>query len=51
MSDLTPTEERVRERAKRLWIEAGQPERRDEEFWHQAEQEIAAEIFEERKKS
>lgn len=47
--DLTPREERVRARAERLWNEAGQPAGRDEEFWHQAEREIAQEIHQERK--
>ena len=46
--DTTPREERVRARAERLWREAGQPEGRDEEFWRQAEREIAAEIHQER---
>lgn len=36
-------EERIRDRAYALWIEAGSPERRDEEFWHRAEREIAEE--------
>jgi hypothetical protein len=40
---LTPREERVRERARQLWEHAGQPQGRDEEFWYQAEVEIAAE--------
>jgi len=46
--DMTPREERVRARAQRLWQEAGRPEGRDEEFWHRAEREIAAEIHQER---
>ena len=46
--DMMPREERVRARAQRLWQEAGQPEGRDEEFWHRAEREIAAEIHQER---
>ena len=29
-------EQRIRERAYHLWREAGSPEGRDEEFWHQA---------------
>lgn len=35
--DLTEREERVRAEAHRLWREAGEPEGRDEEFWHAAE--------------
>ena len=46
--DTTPREERIRQRAERLWDEAGRPEHRDEEFWHQAEREIAQEIHQER---
>ena len=34
-----PTEELVRARAHELWTEAGNPEGRSDEFWHQAEQE------------
>jgi hypothetical protein len=41
--DTTPREERIRERAKRLWEEAGKPEGRDEEFWQRAEREIGVE--------
>jgi hypothetical protein len=36
-------EERIRDRAYALWIEAGSPEGRDEEFWHRAQSEIAEE--------
>ena len=36
-------QERIRERAFALWVEAGSPEGQDLEFWHRAEQEIAAE--------
>lgn len=36
-------EQRIRERAYRLWEQAGQPEGREEEFWHQATAEIEAE--------
>lgn len=35
--------ERVRQLAERLWIEAGRPEGRDEEFWHEAERQIRSE--------
>jgi hypothetical protein len=40
---MTERERRIRERAKRLWQEAGQPEGQDERFWLQAEQEVDAE--------
>ena len=40
MSDMTDREEQVRERARRLWEEAGCPQGRDHEFWAQAEREI-----------
>jgi hypothetical protein len=35
-----PTEEQIRIRAHELWEQAGKPEGRDEEFYHQAEQEL-----------
>jgi hypothetical protein len=35
-----PTEEQIRELAYRLWSEAGQPEDREQEFWHQAERQL-----------
>lgn len=35
-----PTEQEIRERAHRLWEQAGKPEGRDEEFWQAAEQEL-----------
>ncbi len=35
-----PTEQEIRERAHRLWEQAGRPEGREEEFWHAAEQEL-----------
>lgn len=41
--DTTQREERIRERAEKLWMEAGRPAGKDEEFWHQAEREIAIE--------
>jgi hypothetical protein len=40
--DTTHREERIRERAHQLWLAAGTPQGRDEEFWHQAEAEIDA---------
>lgn len=38
--DQSAPEERIRERAHALWVEAGQPEGRAEEFWHRAREEI-----------
>jgi Protein of unknown function (DUF2934) len=35
-----PTDEQIRIRAHELWEQAGKPEGRDEEFYHQAEQEL-----------
>ncbi len=35
-----PTEQDIRERAHRLWEQAGKPEGREEEFWHAAEQKL-----------
>jgi hypothetical protein len=40
---VTEREERVRQRAQQLWKQAGTPEGRDDEFWHQAEAELDAE--------
>ena len=40
---MNSREERVRQRAAELWEQAGKPADRDEEFWYQAEAEIAAE--------
>jgi len=34
-----PTENRVRRRARELWVENGRPSGRDKEFWFQAERE------------
>jgi DUF2934 family protein len=39
MSDMSEREQRIRERAHRLWEEAGCPEGRDQEFWERAERE------------
>lgn len=38
--DTTHREERIRERARQIWLAAGTPNGKDEEFWHQAEAEI-----------
>jgi Protein of unknown function (DUF2934) len=37
---MQPDEEDIRTRAYDLWRQAGEPEGRDEEFWHLAEQEL-----------
>jgi DUF2934 family protein len=38
-----PKEQQIRERALRLWREAGKPEGRNEEFWRRAEQQLKRE--------
>lgn len=38
----TPLEQQIRVRAHELWEQAGKPEGRDDEFWHQAEQALKA---------
>jgi hypothetical protein len=35
-----PTDEMIRELAYKLWTDAGQPEDREQEFWHQAERQL-----------
>ena len=35
-----PSEEQIRIRAHQLWEVAGQPEGREDEFWHEAEREL-----------
>ena len=35
-----PTKEQIIHRAYELWEQAGKPEGRDDEFYHQAEQEL-----------
>jgi DUF2934 family protein len=35
-----PTDKQIRELAYRLWLEAGKPEGREKEFWHQAERQL-----------
>jgi Protein of unknown function (DUF2934) len=37
-----PTKEQIIHRAYELWEQAGKPEGRDEEFYHQAEKELQA---------
>lgn len=39
----SPKEDDIRGRAYALWIEAGSPDGRDDEFWHSAERELAEE--------
>ncbi|NGP18478.1 MULTISPECIES: DUF2934 domain-containing protein [Devosia] len=36
-------EAKIRDRAYQLWDQAGQPDGRDQEFWHDAERELAEE--------
>jgi hypothetical protein len=36
-----PTEEQIKVRAHELWEQAGKPEGREDEFWHQAEKELS----------
>lgn len=36
------SEDKVRTRAYELWLEAGSPEGRDEEFWKQAQSQVSA---------
>lgn len=40
---MTSHEEKVRARAQQLWEQAGKPQFRDEEFWHEAERQIRTE--------
>jgi Protein of unknown function (DUF2934) len=35
-----PTKKEIEARAYQLWVKAGQPEGRDDEFWHLAQQEL-----------
>jgi DUF2934 family protein len=35
-----PTDEQIRIRAHQLWQQAGEPDGRENEFWHQAETEL-----------
>ena len=37
----TPHQDDIRDRAYALWVEAGSPDHRDDEFWHRAERELA----------
>jgi hypothetical protein len=38
-------EDRVRERAYRLWEQEGRPQGRHEDHWHQASQQVGDELF------
>jgi hypothetical protein len=41
MSETPPgREERIRERARRIWQELGEPAGQDVDIWHQAERQI-----------
>jgi hypothetical protein len=42
-SDMTPREQRIRDRAAQLWEQAGKPQGRDDDFWFEAEVQVAAE--------
>jgi hypothetical protein len=37
---MTPREQRIRERAYQLWVQAGRPDDRHVEFWNIAEEQI-----------
>jgi len=39
----SPTEKQILNRAYEIWERNGRPEGREDEFWHQAEQELRAE--------
>jgi len=39
----TPQENDIRDRAYALWVEAGSPGGREDEFWHRAERELSEE--------
>jgi hypothetical protein len=45
-SGKEPTKEQVTRRAYQLWEQAGKPEGRDQEFYHQAERELAGQAQE-----
>ena len=45
-SGKEPTKKQVTHRAYQLWEQAGKPEGRDEEFYHQAERELAGQAQE-----
>ena len=39
---IRPSQNRIRRRARQIWMESGRPSGRDEEFWLRAEQELTA---------
>ena len=39
----SPHENDIRDRAYALWVEAGSPDGRGDEFWHRAERELSEE--------
>lgn len=39
----TTDQDKIRDRAFQLWDKAGQPEGREQEFWYEAERELAEE--------
>jgi hypothetical protein len=39
-----PSENRIRRRARQIWIENGRPSSRDEEFWLMAERELTVNV-------
>ena len=42
-SDMTAREQRIRERAHKLWEQAGKPDGQDDIFWYEAEVQIGIE--------
>jgi hypothetical protein len=39
-----PTEQQTLDRAHQLWEQAGKPDGREDEFWHEAEKELEREM-------
>lgn len=37
---ISPIEDQIRQRAHELWEQSHRPDRRDDEFWNQAEREL-----------
>lgn len=42
---MSPADQAIRDRAYQLWVEAGRPDGKANDFWHQAEREITAKHF------
>lgn len=40
-----PTEEEIRERAHRLWLDGGKPDGQEEHFWLEAERQLKQETI------